>query len=230
MDITSALKEPFDPKVVHWRVGSTNAKKLGCKPWEATSGIGLAYVDARDVMKRLDDVCGDYWQVEYPFDGCCRIGIKIDGEWIWRSNGAGETQVEGEKGKFSDAFKRAAVLWGVGRYLYYLEAKWQDLKNGRLTSTPELPKWALPGSSKGNRLLNHNNAVQEHLESIVVVKQAIRENRLDAAIEAFHEIPEEARLALNIAPTKGSVWTLEEKAAITSPEWSEIAQSYFNNP
>jgi len=144
MSITEQLKQPFPVKVVHWRVGSTNAKKLGCKPWEATKGIALAYVDARDVMKRFDDVCGDLWQVEYPFDGCCRIGIKIDNEWIWRSNGAGETQVEGEKGKFSDAFKRAAVLWGVGRYLYYLPNTWCDLNNGKIANTPKLPDWAIP--------------------------------------------------------------------------------------
>lgn len=142
--VTSQLKQPFPLNVVHWRAGATNAKKLKCKPWEATSCIALAYVDARDVMKRFDDVCGDYWQVEYPFDGCCRIGVKIGDEWIWRSNGAGETQVEGEKGKFSDAFKRAAVLWGVGRYLYYLPNVWCNLSNGKITNPPQLPHWAIP--------------------------------------------------------------------------------------
>lgn len=144
MSITEKLKQPFDPKVIHWRVGATTQDKA--------KGIGLAYIDARDVMKRLDDVCGDKWQCDYPFEGCCRIGIKIDDEWIWRSNGAGETQVEGEKGRFSDAFKRAAVLWGIGRYLYYLPNEWVALKpKGRshvLATTPTLPKWALPKEEK----------------------------------------------------------------------------------
>lgn len=144
MTITEQLKNPFDPKVVSWRVGATSKDKK--------TGIALAYIDARDVMKRFDEVCGDNWQVEYPFDGCCRIGIKIDNEWLWRSNGAGETQVEGEKGKFSDAFKRAAVLWGVGRYLYYLPNIWCPLKpQGRsfaLVETPKLPNWALPKGIK----------------------------------------------------------------------------------
>jgi hypothetical protein len=148
MTITDKLKEPFDPKIIHWRVGSTNAKKLGCKPWEATKGIALAYIDARDVMKRLDQVCGDSWQVKYPFKGCCEIGIKVDNEWLWRSNVAGETQVEGEKGQGSDSFKRAAVLWGVGRYLYYLPNVWCDLKNGKISTTPTLPAWALPRAIK----------------------------------------------------------------------------------
>jgi len=144
LTITQQLKEPFNPNVVSWRVGATTKTK--------DKGIGLAYINARDVMKRFDDVCGDLWQVEYPFDGCCRIGIKIDNEWVWRSNGAGETQVEGEKGKFSDAFKRAAVLWGVGRYLYYLDNVWVPIKpQGRsyvLSQNPPLPPWALPKEKK----------------------------------------------------------------------------------
>lgn len=138
--IFSALKEPFDPKVISWRVGATDKEK--------TKGIALAYVDARDVMKRLDDVMGLDWQCRYPFAGCCEIGLRINGEWIWRSNGADETDVEGVKGQYSDAFKRAAVLWGVGRYLYYLPNVWAAIKaQGRsyvLAAQPELPKWALP--------------------------------------------------------------------------------------
>ena len=140
LSITQQLKQPFDPNVIHWRVGATNKEK--------TQGIALAYVNSRDVMKRLDDVCGDDWQCRYPFEGCCEIGIKIGGEWVWRSNGAGETAVEGEKGRYSDAFKRAAVLWGVGRYLYYLENIWVPIKpQGRshvIAQIPQLPGWATP--------------------------------------------------------------------------------------
>jgi len=128
------LHEPFLPSLVSWRIGATNGDK--------TKGIALAYIDARDVMDRLDSVCGpENWQAEYPFAGCCRIGIYApivighDGDslvydrmWVWKSNGAGETNVEGEKGQFSDAFKRAAVLWGIGRYLYDLDSPWVEIE------------------------------------------------------------------------------------------------------
>ena len=138
--IFDALKEPFDPKVISWRVGSTNGDK--------TKGIALAYIDARDVMKRLDDVMGLEWQCRYPFVGCCEIGIKINNEWVWRANGADETNVEGVKGQYSDALKRAAVAFGVGRYLYYLPNVWVALKTqGRshvLAEHPQLPAWAIP--------------------------------------------------------------------------------------
>ena len=136
-----ALKEPFDPKIISWRVGATSGDKK--------SGIALAYIDARDVMKRLDDVCGLEWQDRYPFAGCCEIGLKINGEWLWRSNGADETNVEGVKGQFSDAFKRAAVLWGIGRYLYYLPNVWVPLNDKKaIIKPPELPAWAKPKESK----------------------------------------------------------------------------------
>lgn len=142
-ELLEKLKEPFPAQSVHWRIGATNAKKNNGK---ATKGAALAYIDARDVMKRLDDVVGaENWQCRYPFEGCCEIGVKIGGEWIWKANCAGETQVEAEKGQASDAFKRAAVVWGIGRYLYMLDSTWVDLDDyGRITKQPQLPPWATP--------------------------------------------------------------------------------------
>lgn len=142
--IMDRLKYPFKPEQVSWRVGATSKDK--------TKGIALAYIDARDVMKRLDLVMGHKWQARYPFVGCCEIGLHIDGEWLWRSNGSDETDVEGVKGQYSDAFKRAAVLWGIGRYLYYLPNIWIPLKpqgnSYALAETPQLPSWAIPGAQQ----------------------------------------------------------------------------------
>jgi hypothetical protein len=90
--------------------------------------MALAYIDSRDVQDRLDAVCGaGGWQCRYPHAGqktVCEIGVKIDGEWIWKADGAGDSDVEAEKGALSDAFKRAAVKWGIGRYLYDLDSPW----------------------------------------------------------------------------------------------------------
>lgn len=120
----SELSAPFPVDEIEWRVGSTNKEK--------TKGMALAYIDARAVMERLDDVCGPAnWQCRYPHANgktCCEVGIKIDGEWVWKSDGAGDTDFEGIKGAFSDAFKRAAVRWGIGRYLYDLDAPWVEIE------------------------------------------------------------------------------------------------------
>ncbi len=140
------LKAPFEEKQIHWRVGATTSDKK--------KGIALAYIDARDVMKRLDDVMGfEKWRDHYHETRSGRVICVLSlavGEpgldyWIEKSDGAGETQVEGEKGAISDAFKRAAVKWGVGRYLYYLPNKWVDLDQyKKIITPPKLPAWALP--------------------------------------------------------------------------------------
>lgn len=120
----SALSKPFSPSAVSWRVGSTTQDKK--------KGMALAFIDARDVMDRLDEVCGvGGWQCDYPHANgktVCRIGIKVGDEWVWKADGAGDTDVEAEKGALSDAFKRAAVRWGVGRYLYDLASPWVELE------------------------------------------------------------------------------------------------------
>jgi hypothetical protein len=89
----------------------------------------LAYVDARDVIERLDSAVGPFnWQNRYPFEGCCEIGIYIGSAWIWKANGAGKTKIEAEKGQYSDAFKRAGVMWGIARYLYDLPNIWVEIE------------------------------------------------------------------------------------------------------
>lgn len=125
MNITD-LSKPFPQDAVHWRVQGTPIERNG--KWAA---MALAYIDARDVMDRLDGVCGpENWQTEYHETAkgrlICRLSICINGAWVTKSDGAGDTDVEGEKGAISDALKRAAVSWGIGRYLYRLSSPWVE--------------------------------------------------------------------------------------------------------
>ena len=138
------LKRPFPVDRVHWRLGSTNQEKK--------TGQAMCYIDARDVMKRLDEVVPMAWQATYSHAGggfyICQIGIEIDGQWLWRANGAGETAFEQEKGGMSDAFKRAAILWGIGQYLYKIPSQWVNIsqrgKTWVMNDKPGLPDWATP--------------------------------------------------------------------------------------
>lgn len=120
----AALHYPFPAAEIEWRVGSTNSDK--------TSGLALAYLTARHVMERLDEVCGaENWQDRYEFHGArtiCYLSIRIGDEWVTKADGAGDSDVEAEKGAISDALKRAAVKWGIGRYLYDLGNIWVDLE------------------------------------------------------------------------------------------------------
>jgi hypothetical protein len=91
------------------------------------AGRNLSYITARTAMNRLDDVLGpENWSDEYiPMGNAlmCRITITLpDGSTIAKADGgahAGMNESDSdEKSAFSDAFKRTAVKFGVGRYLY----------------------------------------------------------------------------------------------------------------
>ena len=117
------LAAPFAPEKVSWRIGQM------AKNSETPKGKALAYLDARDVMNRLDEVCGPGgWQNRYSHaenKTVCEIGIQVmPGEWAWKADGAGDSDIEAQKGALSDAFKRAAVRWGIGRYLYDIPSPW----------------------------------------------------------------------------------------------------------
>jgi len=105
-----------------WRVQSFSKNKAVCSC--------VAYIDARDVMELLDSVVGaENWQDKYEVINnqlFCSIGIKINNEWIWKQDTGTESQTEKEKGIVSDSFKRSAVKWGIGRFLYDLDIRFID--------------------------------------------------------------------------------------------------------
>jgi len=164
MDLVD-LHKPFPPAEIEWRVGSTNGEK--------TKGLALAYLTARHVMERLDEVCGpSNWQDRYEFHGSrtvCYLSIRVDGEWITKADGAGDSDVEAEKGAISDALKRAAVKWGIGRYLYDLGNTWVAIegagKSYRIQSAeyPRLAKVLADkfGSSPQSPPSNQNSRLPE---------------------------------------------------------------------
>lgn len=148
-EIMQKLQEPFTPDELEWRVGSTNSDK--------TKGIALAYVTNRAIQNRLDEVFGPFgWRNEFrewkSNSQLCGISVKVEGEWITKWDGADDSNMEAVKGGLSDAMKRAAYQWGIGRYLYNLENVWVPIvqagKSYRLKETPPLPDWALPTGYK----------------------------------------------------------------------------------
>ena len=83
----------------------------------------LAYKDARADMRIADEALGqENWQCDFVRDSdssmICKIGVKIDGEWVWKAYNGTASNFESDKGTASDAFKRAWVMWGIGRHLY----------------------------------------------------------------------------------------------------------------
>jgi hypothetical protein len=123
---------------------------------QGNRALAVAYLDARAVMDRLDEVLGaSGWQDDYSaLDGGvkCTLTLRINGDWIGKSDVGSRSDQPDEgdqrKAAFSDALKRAAVKWGIGRYLYRLPKQWvgYDPNKRVFTETPRLPAWALPNA------------------------------------------------------------------------------------
>jgi Rad52/22 family double-strand break repair protein len=103
----------------------------------ATSGgqaLALPYLSRIAVMNRLDAVVGDGWS--FDFDVLSPDGKLVKGKLtvlgVTRCD-AGEARGEDEclKSAVSDALKRAAIHFGVGRYLRYLPRIWAPYDTAR---------------------------------------------------------------------------------------------------
>lgn len=109
------LQKPLEISDIDFRVGEIRGSA------KAYATI-LAYKDARVDMNRLDEVTGGLWQNKYERDSKgvlqCGIAIKIGDEWVWKWSCGTPSTFEKEKGEYSDAFKRAGFMWGIGRELY----------------------------------------------------------------------------------------------------------------
>ena len=140
-EIYEKLKEKFDEKDLEFRVGATNSDK--------TMGLALAYVQARAIQNRLDEVVGfENWKVSYKeIQGgfLCTLSIRINDEWIEKEDGASVTDFESVKGGISNAFKRVASSgFGIGRYLYNARNSWYPIKpQGKGFVFAETPKLQL---------------------------------------------------------------------------------------
>jgi len=167
-EIQAKLNEPFRLDEIEWRTlrsfKSNNGKAFA---------YVAAYVDSRAIMNRLDNVLGiGNWEDSYEeiHNGIlCRLTIHLpNGKTITKSDGADLTDFEAIKGGMSNALKRAAVHWGIGRYLYELPENRVEIFNNtrqgkfyindrskQITGSwnpPRLPSWALPkGAPQGNQ-------------------------------------------------------------------------------
>lgn len=160
-----------------WKIQSVHGDKASC----------VAYIDARDAMDLLDSVVGaENWQCDYKEVAgkvYCGVGLRIGKHgdpietttWVWKWDAGSESSYEKEKGEASDAFKRACVRWGIGRFLYNLEIKWVKVK--LFNNKPH------PVDEGGNRIYN----LTEYLNNPkpVVKSQAINKPVIDTVVDVF---------------------------------------------
>jgi len=90
----------------------------------------LLYKDARVDMAILDEIYGPLnWSRKHVMFGdamFCELSVKNEetGEWVTKTDVGTSSFAEPIKGQASDSFKRAAVLFGIGRELYTAPFIW----------------------------------------------------------------------------------------------------------
>ena len=230
------LSDPFHSSKIHWRVGATNLDAQGNLKWGGEpKGIPLAYLTSRDVMDRLDRVCGlDGWQTEhYKLGGTtlCRLSINIDGNWISKTDGSGDTKIDPEKGGLSGATKRVAVSWGIGRYLYGLDMGWWPLDNRKNFAKDTMTKlnaayenWLIDDEGPLKSLVERQEILSNHLGSVQAVKEGIASDSLSVGAEEWFTLPVEVQTALLFSPSRGGIFTTREIAVMRT---SEFRQAYY---
>lgn len=161
------LAEPFPAGDIEWRVARSGHKHGG-----GIFCIVFAYITARAIAYRLDDVCGPENWCNTPLVlhemrvnvNAVQVGISVfvGDRWVTKYDVSEPTDIEPAKGGFSGAMKRAGAQWGIGRYLYHLSETFAETaeKGGKgweyaklpkndggdtyYWKPPQLPAWALP--------------------------------------------------------------------------------------
>lgn len=157
-ELFTALQAPFPENEIIWKVGARSD--------DGMLGKALPHLDARHIQARLDETVGPCnWQDEYfeVITGSrllavrCRLTLVIDGQRYFKEDaaylkGTASSEADREldvKGVYSNALKRAAVKWGIGRYLYAFKAPWVPLVDGRFAERPSLALANSPEEAAG---------------------------------------------------------------------------------
>ena len=151
--MNNTLTAPILPNEVEWRVQSqTSTGKL----------IVVPYINNRCVMTRFDAAFGaENWTSEFReiSNGfLCRLTVTINDREVYREDGASKTNIEPEKGGISDAMKRAAVQFGLGRCLYdyprvFIECEGKFIPDWAYDKLDKLVTWINDGKCNRDTII-----------------------------------------------------------------------------
>lgn len=221
------LEYPFPVEDIEFRVLRTNKAK--------TEGYIAAYVDSRAIQRRLDEVVGwENWQNDFEVTQTtisksttgqnptapnktsneptfvCKLSIYSEekGEWLTKSNGAGSTDIEPVKGGLSNAFKRAASMFGIGRYLYDMKDIKCPIDQGKYIPDNEKYKLEQEYMKFVNKLLAEKKQQPKAEQKKQVAKAA--SNEAPPKTQGGNEIPE-GRFSGKQSPKNKAYWVSEVK-------------------
>lgn len=129
--IQDELAQPFPDSKIKWLPKITTKKGAnGQREPIKRNGIRvagcMAHIDARDVMERLDSVVGaGNWYDRYQPSAIGKgVECALTVLGVTKVDVGIPSDTEPEKGAYSDALKRAAVKFGIGRHLYDIDTQW----------------------------------------------------------------------------------------------------------
>lgn len=176
----------------------------------------VSYVDSRQVQQRFDDVCGvENWQNDYKnIDGSLFGAVSIlvaredtGGEWVTKWDVGSESNIEKEKGNSSDSFKRSAVMWGVGRFLYSLGII--TLKAVKHTNDKEYP------ATDEGKILWNTEDLTEYCKKVVASGELDRTKPNVKPLDVAKTTT--AKPVEKVTPTKPTVTTITPNSGAMQP-------------
>ncbi|PNY82537.1 single-stranded DNA-binding protein DdrA [Deinococcus koreensis] len=186
-DVQKRLQAPFPAHVVAWKPGVITKDRK--------RALMLAHIDARAVQDRLDAICPDGWNFEVEVVAGTRLPtvkgrLTVLGVTREDIGEAPEGDLGTLKAASSDALKRCAVHFGIGRYLYDLPKQWADWDDAKRqpTSTPELPDWARPDHERspgGAHLVQAMEQLRYELPEDLELQREVYKH-LKAALSSLH--------------------------------------------
>ncbi|MXV21140.1 Rad52/Rad22 family DNA repair protein [Deinococcus xianganensis] len=189
-DVQKRLQAPFPAHMVAWKPAAYSRDR--------SRALMLAHIDARAVQDRLDAICPDAWTFEIEvIPGTRQPTVKgrltVLGVTREDIGEAPEGDLGTLKAASSDALKRCAVHFGIGRYLYDLPRTWADWDDAarRPTQTPELPDWARPDHERtpgGAHLMQAMEQLRYELPEDLDLQREVYKH-LKAALGSLHPAP-----------------------------------------
>lgn len=187
-DVQRRIQSPFPAHMVSWKAVAFNKDR--------TRALLLAHIDARAVQDRLDAICPDDWSFELEVvAGAAHPTVKgrLTVLGVTREDiGEAEGEYASTKAAASDALKRCAVQFGIGRYLYDLPKTWGDWddKARAPRSLPELPEWAKPEHERtagGAHLVQAMDQLKYELPEDLELQREVYKH-LKAALGSLHNV------------------------------------------
>lgn len=228
----SQLRAPLPSKDISWRVGRIKDDK--------TKGQALPYIKPRVIHDLLDSIVGpENWRNSFV---SCPMGqhaslvsvieIFVNGHWVHKSDGAHIESFSDEsnnreiaiKGAYSDAFRRASVMWGIGRYLYDFPIAWVDLnEHGFLASRPKLPANLVPEDERGAVKATTTSKAATASEPEVALKPAAPEKEQPTEKQATQAVAKKAAPLVENKAEVPAEATVEKSVPAVAPQAAPVA-------